>query len=161
MWIVPFHLFIFLTPFVLAYIHKFTVGRKLQLGEFDYYLLLYFLIFGVGLQGLVTGIMQIFDAENHADFANRPWSPFVWEVGMMNISYGFLGFLCIWLRGSFWAAAGLGYSLFLLMSFCGHLYEIYAHENYSQGNLGVHVWIDLFTALIIFTLIFKSKYEKQ
>lgn len=161
MWIVPFHLFIFLAPFALAIVHKFTVGRKLLPGEFDYYLLLYFLIFCVGVQGVVTGVLQIFNAQGHAYFANRPWSPFLWEVGMMNLSYGALGFLCIWLRGSFWAAAGIGYSLFLTMSFIGHIYEAVFHENYSQGNLGLHVWIDLATALIIFTLIFKSKYEKR
>lgn len=161
MWIMPFHLFIFLTPFLLAIGRKYTIGRKLYPGEFNYYLLLYFLIFCVGLQGIVTGVMQIFDSETHAYFANRPWSPFVWEVGMMNLAFGMLGFMCIWLRGSFWAAAGIGYSIFLILSFFGHLYEAIFHGNYTRGNLGLHVWIDLCTAILIFFMIFKGKYDKQ
>jgi len=157
MWIGLFHVAIFILPFITVYGIHARSKRGVSSEELRYYLLLNFLIYCVGIQGLVTGFIQIFSAEGHCDYLNRPWSPFIWELGMMNISYGILGIMCIWLRGSFWVAVGIGYSLFLSMAFAGHLYEAAFSQNYSIGNIGPQIWIDLSIAAVLFYLIFRGK----
>lgn len=157
MFITTFHIFIFLAPFIVAYFTHATGDKKFKKEEFRYYLLLFFLLFCVGVQGLVTGAVQIFGAEGHCSYSGRPWSPFVWELGMMNISYGVLGMLCYWLRGPFWAATGIGYSIFLILAFLGHIYEVIMKQNYYLGNIGPQVWIDLSIALVLMLLICRSK----
>lgn len=159
MLITAFHLFIFLAPFFIVWTVHTTKGKKCRKGELKYLLLLMFLVFCVGVQGLVTGLVQIFGAEGHCSYTGRPWSPFVWELGMMNISYGVLGLLCYWLRGSFWAATGIGYSIFLILAFLGHIYEVIAKQNYQLGSIGPQVWIDLAIALVLLVLICRSKNE--
>ncbi|MEM1283070.1 MAG: DUF6790 family protein [Chlamydiota bacterium] len=157
MFITVFHFFIFLAPFVILYSKQVTQVKKFRSDEIKYYLLLLFLIFCVGVQGLVTGMTQIFIAEGHSSYVGRPWSPFVWELGMMNISYGVLGIMCYWLRGSFWAATGIGYSIFLLLAFSGHIYEVITRQNYHLGSIGPQVWIDFSIALVLLVLICRSK----
>lgn len=76
---------------------------------------------------------------------------------MMNISYGMLGVMCYWLRGPFWAAVGIGYGSFLTMAFFGHMYEALVHGNYSMGNVGIQVWVDVLIAFVLFYLIFNNK----
>jgi Family of unknown function (DUF6790) len=157
MWIAAFHIFIFLAPFLIVWSIHTTRDKPLRKEELKYYLLLFFLMFCVGIQGIVTGVLQMFGAEGHCTYSGRPWSPFVWELGMMNISYGVLGVLCYWLRGSFWAATGIGYSIFLLLAFCGHIYEVISKQNYNIGSIGPQVWVDLSIALVLLVLIFRSK----
>lgn len=157
MWITLFHIFIFLAPFLYVWLLHITRTKPFKKDELKYYLLLFFLLFCVGVQGLVTGAVQIFGSEVHCSYQGRPWSPFVWELGMMNLSYGILGVMCYWLRGSFWAATGIGYSTFLLLAFCGHIYEVITKQNYHIGSIGPQVWIDLSVALVITYLIFRSK----
>lgn len=157
MFITAFHIFIFLAPFFALWLLWNKKGRKLQKGELRYHLLLFFLVSCVGIQGLVTGTIQIFGAEGHCTYSGRPWSPFVWELGMMNISYGVLGMLCYWLRGSFWAATGIGYSVFLILAFFGHVYEVITQKNYYLGSIGPQVWIDLSIALVLLVLICRSQ----
>lgn len=155
MGIVAFHVVLFVLPFLIVSWE--ARRRQFQQGEFSYLLLLYFLLFGVGVQALVTGLVQIFIGEGHSEYVNRPWSPYVWEVGMMNLSYAAIAFLCIWLRGSFWAAVGLGYSIFLFLAFIGHMYEAAFHYNYSLGNIGPQVWIDLATGIVLCCLILRRQ----
>ncbi len=157
MLITAFHIFIFLAPFIAVWSIHTTRDKKLQKEELRYYLLLFFLLICVGVQGVVTGTVQIFGAEGHCTYSGRPWSPFVWELGMMNISYGVLGLLCYWLRGSFWAATGIGYSVFLILAFFGHIYEVIIEQNYHLGSVGPQVWIDLFIAIVLMVLICRSK----
>ncbi len=157
MWIAVFHLIIFILPFVLTFGVYATNEKRISRQELQYHLLLSFLFFCVGIQGLVTGVVQITGAEGYCVYHQRAWSPFVWELGMMNLSYGVLGIMCFWLRGPFWAAVGIGYSIFLTLAFSGHVYESIVNPEYHFRNFGLQTWIDLGIALIIFYLIFSSK----
>ena len=61
-----------------------------------------------------------------------PGSPFQLEVGFH--AWGLLGFLSIWIDGSFWLATGLGSSFFMLGATYGHLHQTLSSGNYAPYN---------------------------
>jgi hypothetical protein len=66
-------------------------------------LLLYTLVLDVGVWGLFLGfIPHVFFADQAAHLIGWPaGSPFQLEVGFHDGGWGLLGFLCLWIRGSF------------------------------------------------------------
>src|SRR5436190_21212785 len=52
-----------------------------------------------------------------------PGTPFQLKVGFHDGAWGLLGFLSIWIDGSFWLATGLGSSFFMLGATYGHLHQ--------------------------------------
>ncbi|MBM3544941.1 MAG: hypothetical protein FJX44_10655 [Alphaproteobacteria bacterium] len=99
-------------------------------------LLLYALVLGVGVIGLPLGfIPHVFFPDEAARLIGwPPGSPFQFEVGMHDGAWGILGFLCIWIGGTFWLATGLGWSFFMLGACYGHIREMIVHENYAPYN---------------------------
>jgi hypothetical protein len=81
----------------------------------------HFLFIGVGVQGLATSYMQTFEPESIGDFLGWQSTGLLLEVAKANFAFGVLGILTIWFRGNFWVATGLGYSIFLLTKFIGHI----------------------------------------
>jgi hypothetical protein len=86
-------------------------------------LLLYALVLDVGVIGLPLGfIPHVFFADETARAIGWPTgSPFQFEVGVHDGAWGVLGFLCIWIGGTFWLATGLGWALFMLGATYGHV----------------------------------------
>ena len=99
-------------------------------------LLLYALVFGVGVIGLPLGfIPHVFFADETARSIGWPTgSPFQFEVGLHDGAWGVLGFLCIWIGGLFWLATGLGFALFMLGASYGHVREMVIEANYAPYN---------------------------
>ena len=80
-------LYIFL-PLILGIIHiliKKDKARKVEI------LLGYYLFIGVGLQGILTGILQMHKPEMVVAFVQWNYSPFLIELGMANLSLVYLG----------------------------------------------------------------------
>lgn len=100
--------------------------------------LLYLLVVGAGLQGIVAFIGHAFIPDEIArSIGWQPGSPFQFEVAVADLSYGVLGIMCIWFRGGFWLATGVATSVFLLGCNYGHIYEALVHANYSPNNYGM------------------------
>ena len=98
-------------------------------------LLLYALVFGVGVIGLPLGfIPHVFFPDQAAELIGWPPSPFQLEVGFHDGAWGILGFLCIWMGGLFWLATGLGWSFFMLGATYGHIRETVSAGNYAPYN---------------------------
>ncbi len=88
-------------------------------------------------------------------------SPFQFEVGVHDGAWGILGLLSIWIRGTFWLATGLGWSLFMLGAAAGHLIETIVKQNFATYNFFMS-FIDAFFAIYILLLLylyFKNKKE--
>jgi hypothetical protein len=111
----------------------------------------YFLFFGVGIQGLVTGIAQIFYPKIVTDYLRLSLSPFLLELGCANVSFGILAIISFWLDGSWKAAAATVYCLFLFMTGIYHLVEIY-YLGLTPGNSGAFLIIDI-ALPILFVLL--------
>lgn len=117
--------------------------------------LLYAMIFWVGMIGVVFGfIPHVFFADATAERIG--WvtgSPFQFEVGVHDGAWGILGFLCIWFKGGFRAATGLGWGLFMLGAAGGHVYHSVVHGNFAEYNY-LMIFVDGFIAFALFLLIY-------
>jgi hypothetical protein len=111
--------------------------------------LLYLLVFSVGIMGLTGFVGHVFFADQIA--AKIGWaagSPFQFEVGLHDGAWGILGILCIWRRGGFWTATVIGWSFFLLGAGYGHLRGMIAQGNFAPYNAGM-ILPDLLVPLLL------------
>ena len=118
-------------------------------------LLLYALVFGVGVIGLPLGfIPHVFFPDQTAESIGWPTgSPFQFEVGLHDGAWGVLGFLCIWIGGLFWLATGLGWSLFMLGAAYGHIRETVIKGDYAPYNFFT-MFSDGFIGIWILVLLY-------
>jgi len=117
-------------------------------------LLLYALIVGVGVMGLLFGFVpHIFFPDETAKMIGWSPSPFQFEVGIHDGAWGVLGFLCIWIGGLFWLATGLGWSLFMLGATYGHVYQTVTAGNYAPYNF-LMIFSDGFIAVWLLVLLY-------
>ena len=126
-----------------------TQGRVVRL------LLLYALVLDVGVIGLVLGfIPHVFFSEWAARGIGWPaGSPFQLEVGFHDGGWGLLGFLCLWVGGSFWTGTGLGWSFFMLGAAYGHLDHTLQAGNYAPYNF-LNIFSDGFVGVWLPTLLY-------
>jgi hypothetical protein len=115
----------------------------------------YVFLFNMGLMGLLAAYAHVFmGAETAREIGWQPGSPFQYEIGMANLSYGVLGVLAYWIRGRFWVAAAIGWSILLLGCFVGHLRDYYIYGNDAPYNIGMYVWFnDLILPIFVLTLL--------
>lgn len=99
--------YIFL-PLILGGIHIKLKGGKSKAEIF----FMYYLFIGVGVQGLLTGIVEMSHKKIIEDYLHFPSSSFLIQLGMANISFGILGVLSVWENQGWKAATAIGYSLF-------------------------------------------------
>lgn len=115
-------------------------------------LLNYYLFISVGIQGLLTGYVQMVRPDVVVDHVNWPHSPFLVELGMANAAFGVVGILSVWRDRGWKAASAVGYGLFLLMTGLGHLVDIWQH-GLNPGNAGFFLLSDLIVPMILFALL--------
>jgi hypothetical protein len=117
-------------------------------------LLLYALVLDVGVIGLPLGfIPHVFFADETARAIGWPLgSPFQFEVGLHDGAWGILGFLCIWIGGTFWLATGLGWSLFMLGATHGHIRETVLNGDYAPYNF-LTIFSDGFIGIWLLVLL--------
>ena len=122
--------------YILAAIHLAVRGRCPTRSEVVEVLLTYSLVFQVGVIGFVFGfIPHVFFADATAKAIGwAPGSPFQFEVGIHDGAWGVLGFLCLWFKGGFRVATGLGWALFMLGAALGHLYQTFAQGDFAEYN---------------------------
>jgi hypothetical protein len=126
-----------------------TRGRVIRV------LLLYALVLDVGVIGFVFGfIPHVFFADQAARLIGwPPGSPFQFEVGVHDGAWGLLGFLSLWIGGSFWIATGLGWSVFMLGATYGHLHQTLGEGNYASYNF-LTIFSDGFIAVWLLVLLY-------
>lgn len=117
--------------------------------------LLYLLVFFAGVAGLVSALAHTFWAAQIArQIGWAPGSPFQFEVAMANLAFGMLGIMCIWQRGNFWTATGVGRSVYLWGCAYGHVKDMLVAGNYAPYNVGPVLWFnDLAIPLVILGLL--------
>jgi len=154
-------LFIFALLFTAAHIHLKKIEDAKSCLEV---LLSYILFFNMGVMSLLGAYAHVFMAPLTASSIGwAPGSPFQYEVGVANLSYGILGILSYWIRGRFWAAALIGWSVFLLGCFAGHIINYYETGNAAVNNIGAFIWFnDLLLPLFSLALFaFMKKLERR
>ena len=123
----------------------------------------YILLINVGLTGLMGAYAHFFKGPEIARLIGwLPGSPFQLEVAVANLSYGVLGVLAFWIRGRFWDAVILGWSIFLLGCFALHLHDYISYDNTAPYNIGLYIWVyDLALPLITLGMLFFLRVNKE
>ena len=121
--------------------------------------LLYLLVIVVGAGALISGFMHVFNGPATAKMIGwAPGSPFQYEVGVADMAFGLIAVLCIFFRGSFWLAAILANSFFLLGCMAGHLRSMAEAGNLAAYNIGPNIIImDLIIPLVLIGLYIAYK----
>ena len=148
-------LIVALLSVLLPLIHLGLSRRPRTRGRVIHLLLLYALVLDVGVIGLPLGfIPHVFFADQAARLIGwPPGSPFQFEVGIHDGAWGLLGFLCLWIGGSFWLATGLGWSVFMLGATYGHLDQTLREGDYAPYNL-LTIFSDGFIAVWLLVLLY-------
>lgn len=116
--------------------------------------LMYLLAIAVGSGALIAGFMHIFNGPATAQMIGWPaGSPFQYEVGVADIAFGVVAFLCIFFRGNFWLAAIIANSVFLFGCMIGHIRSLMLSGNMAAYNIGANIIIsDLILPLVLIGL---------
>jgi hypothetical protein len=133
---------------------QFYSKRYLTLKKIIESFLVSFLVITVGFGSLWAFAGHVFFANQVASYIGwAPGSPFQTEVGFTNLAFGILGLLCFWIRGNFWTATVIGVSVFYLGAAIGHINNMFANSNYSQGNVGADLVLNILIPLLLITLL--------
>lgn len=117
-------------------------------------LLLYLLVFGIGVTGLGAFISHAFTADQEAAAIGWPaGNLFQLEVAVANLGFGVLGVLCVWRRGSWWSATAIGSACFLWGAAYAHIYDFLVNDNRAINNTGPVLYTDIFVPLAILLLL--------
>lgn len=137
-----------------ACIHLFTQKRPRTKERVVEVFLLWILFVSIGLQGLLGFAGHAFIPDQIAKSIGwAPGSPFQFEVAIADLSYGVLGVLCIWLRGNFWFATGIGAAILYLGDAYGHLVQMLRYNNYAPNNSGLFLVCEILMGLILVGLL--------
>jgi len=124
--------------------------------------LLWFLVVMVGFGSIWGFIGHVFMANMVAALIGWPaGSPFQFEVGIANLSYGILGILCWKFRDNFWIATIIAISVFYLGAAYGHIMNIAQTGNLAPGNAGYALYIDILIPIILICLLIAYNLTKN
>ena len=120
--------------------------------------LLWFLVIMVGIGSIWTFMGHVFMANIVAAMIGWPaGSPFQFEVGIANLSYGILGILCWKFRDNFWTATVVALSTFYLGAAYGHMINIMQTGNIAPGNAGYALYADILVPIVLICLLIAYK----
>src|SRR5258705_1017945 len=116
--------------------------------------LLWLLFICVGVASVLTFVADAFFADRMA--ASLGWpagNPFQSLVAVANLSVGVLGILCYWIRGSFWVATVIGFSIWWLGAGAVHIKDIVVSANYAPNNAGATPYMDILVPIVLMALL--------
>ena len=151
---VPFVIFVVLA-LLGATLHVLVRVRERSTPRMAEVFLLYLFAIPVGLGGTLAFVGHTVRADQTALYIGWPvGNSFQLEVGVANLAFAVLGLTCIWIRGHFWTATCLGFSIFLLGAGVIHLREIGVRHNLAPGNAGAILYLDLALPILMLGLLF-------
>lgn len=110
------------------------------------------LTFLVGVNGIMTGSGHLFSGPEVAKAIGWAPSPFQWEVGLADVSYGVLGVMAGSYGRGFWLATIIAFSVFMLGAAAGHVRQMIVAKNFSPGNAGIYFWLDVIVPIGLIVL---------
>lgn len=140
--------FFFILAILCTFIHRKVSKTRVSTTET---LLAYIAFWSIGVCSLLAFFGQVFFADFIAQQIGwAPGSPFEYEIGIANLSYGTLGVLSYWFRGRFWDATFLGWGILLLGAFIGHIIRYFSMHDTAPYNIGFFIWFyDLFLPIFV------------
>src|SRR5882757_4265224 len=132
--------------------HPRTKGRVVET------ILVWLLVICVGVASVLTFVADAFFADRMA--ASLGWpagNPFQSLVAVANLSVGVLGILCYWIRGNFWLATVIGFSIWWLGAGAVHIREMVVSANYAPNNAGATPYMNILVPIVLIALLTYGK----
>lgn len=134
---------------IVLYVCSWVAGILLKMhleAQFSTTLLMGLFLVSVGVGGIVKFGGHLFFSERVARYAEWSHTPYQYEVAVAHFSFAILGIISFFYH-SFWFSAGLGFVLFNLGNALVHITEMKKHGNFSIGNAGSALYMDLIVPL--------------
>ena len=147
-------LFFLVLGLVVGAVHVFLDKQPRTKGRVAEIFLQWFLVVSVGLLSVVFFISHTVFADSSAASIGWPaGNPFQHEVAVANLTIGTLGILCYWMRGNFWIATVIAFSVWWLGDAVVHIRSIVVEANYAPDNAGVMFYMDILLPVILIALL--------
>jgi hypothetical protein len=112
----------------------------------------------VGAYGLFAFYGHAFRADETATLVGWPTgNPFQLEAAAGYLAFGILGLLCIWIRGTFWYAVGLGQAIFSLSIAYVHIVQLVVNGDNAPNNSGLFLYSEFGLSLVLLGLLLAYK----
>ena len=116
----------------------------------------YYLLFTIGISGLVNFVAHVVFGDFSAEFIGWPQSPFQAEVGFASLGIGIAGVIAFRASQPFRFATLIPPAVFSLGAAVGHIYQMIVAKNFSPGNVGVVLPSGIVTPVVGFVLLWLS-----
>jgi hypothetical protein len=121
----------------------------------------YYLLFAIGLNNLVNFMFHVFFGDIAAKFIGWENSPFQAEVGFASLGVGIVGVIAFKASLPFRFATLIPPSCFSWGAAGGHVYQMIAAHNFSPGNVGLVLPIDILLPIVGFAFLWLSYKHPQ
>jgi len=139
---------------VVGAVHLYLDKQPRTKGRVSEIFLLWLLVITVGLVSVVFFISHTVFADTSAASIGWPvGNPFQYEVAVANLTIGTLGILCYWIRGNFWTATVIAFSVQWLGAGMVHIRDIVVSANYAPNNAGVTLYLDILMPVMLIALL--------
>ena len=108
----------------------------------------YYLLFTIGLNNLLNFVFHVFFGDMSAKFIGWDNSPFQAEVGFASFGVGIAGVIAFRASLPFRFATLIPPLCFSLGAAGGHIYQIIVAHNFSPGNVGLVLPIDIIIPIV-------------
>ncbi len=135
-------------------VHVYLVKQPRTKGRVAEIFLQWFLVITVGVLSVFFFISHTIFADTTAASIGWPaGNPFQSEVAVANLTIGTLGILCYWIRGNFWVATVIAFSVQWLGAAVVHIRDIVVAANYAPNNAGMTLYLDILMPMILIALL--------
>ena len=155
-------LFFLVLGLVVGAVHVYLDNQPRTKGRVVEIFLLWFLVITVGILSVFFFISHtVFAATSAASIGWPAGNPFQSEVAVANLTIATLGILCYWIRGNFWIATVIAFSLQWLGSGVVHIRSIAVEANYAPNNAGLTFYLDILMPVLLIALLVYYLYAKR
>jgi hypothetical protein len=146
----------FIIGLIAAGISLLNKPKPLRIGEVGEAFFSYYLLFAIGINNLINFVFHVFLGDIAAKFIGWANSPFQAEVGFASLGVGIAGVIAFRASLPFRFATLIPPSAFSLGAAGGHIYQMIVAHNFSPGNVGLVLPIDLLMPVIGFVFLWLS-----
>ena len=135
--------------------------KPLRVSEVSEALFSYYLLFAVGINNLINFVFHVFFGNRAAKFIGWENSPFQAEVGFASLGVGIAGAIAFKASLPFRFATLIPPSVFSCGAAGGHIYHMITAHNFSPGNVGLVLPIDIIMPFMGFAFLWLSYKHPQ
>jgi len=151
----------FIIGLVAAAISLAKKPKPLRISGVSEALFSYYLLLAVGINNLINFVFHVFLGDAAAKFIGWENSPFQAEVGFASLGVGIAGVIAFKASLPFRFATLIPPSAFSWGAAGGHVYQVIAAHNFSPGNVGLVLPIDIIMPFIGFAFLWLSYKHPQ